>query len=139
MKDIILATHGNLSYEFKKTAELIVGPIKNVNCFGMTKDKSSIKAKEEIEAMISSVDESNLIVLTDLFGGSATNIFTELLLQGHHFTLLSGLNLPMLLTLLTTDSADLSTSDLVNQLKNAGIAGIVDVGEKVREGVENNA
>ena len=133
MKDIILATHGNLSYEFKKTAELIVGPIKNVNCFGM------IKAKEEIEAMISSVDESNLIVLTDLFGGSATNIFMELLLQGHHFTLLSGLNLPMLLTLLTTDSADLSTSELVNQLKNAGIAGIVDVGEKVREGVENNA
>ena len=45
----------------------------------------------------------------------------------------------MLLTLLTTDSADISTSDLVNQLKNAGIAGIVDVGEKVREGVENNA
>lgn len=137
MKNIILATHGNLSYEFKKTAELIVGEISNVNCFGMTKEKSNAQGKKELEELISTSDESNLIILTDLFGGSATNICMELLLQGHHFSLISGLNLPMLLTLLTSDSDSIGVAELIAQLKDAGIAGVVDVGEKVKEGISN--
>ena len=66
MKRIILATHGNLSFEFKKTLDLILGNSDNVECFGMTKDKSSEDGKKELDKMISSYDESNLIILTQM-------------------------------------------------------------------------
>ncbi|WEV40060.1 PTS mannose transporter subunit IIA [Lactobacillus sp. ESL0684] len=133
MKDIVLATHGNLSSEFKKTAELIVGKVPNVHCFGMTKEKSTVQAKAELEAIIGQFDESNLLVLTDLFGGSANNICTELLLQGHKFTLLTGLNLPMLLTLLTSDSDNITTAELVRQIVAAAQSGVVDVSNRIIE------
>ncbi|WEV37229.1 PTS mannose transporter subunit IIA [Lactobacillus sp. ESL0677] len=138
MKDIILATHGNLAFEFKKTAELIVGHIDNIQCFGMTKDKSAAKGQKELENLIKNTDEDNLIILTDLYGGSSNNICTELLLKGHHFQLLSGLNLPLLLTFLTIDSSNMTSKELVKQLKEAGVAGIIDVSEKIERGVASD-
>jgi len=133
MKNIILATHGNLSFEFKKTLELIVGKADNVSCFGMTKDKSSETGKKELSKMISEVDESNLIILTDLFGGSSANICMELLLQGHRFKLVTGLNLPMLLSLVTTDSDEISIEDLVKKIMHSATDGIVDVNHAIAE------
>lgn len=131
MKRIILATHGNLSFEFKKTLDLILGNSDNVECFGMTKDKSSEDGKKELDKMISSYDESNLIILTDLFGGSSANICTELLLQGHKFKLISGLNLPMLISLVTSDTDDISVQDLIEKAMNSAVTGVVDVNKEI--------
>lgn len=139
MKTIILATHGNLSFEFKKTAELIVGNTTNIKCFGMTKDKSASQGKKELVEMINSAGNTELIILTDLFGGSVTNICTELLLEKDNFELLTGLNLPMLLTLLTIDTNELKMSELISKLEHAGMAGVINVGQKVRERIGNNA
>lgn len=133
MKDIILATHGNLSFEFKNTLELIIGRTDNINCFGMTKDKSSETGKKELSKMIESVDESNLIILTDLFGGSSSNICMELLLQGHKFKLVTGLNLPMLLSLVTSDSDDISVDQLIDKSMKAATQGVVDVNHAIEE------
>lgn len=133
MKRIILATHGNLSFEFKKTLELIIGQVDNVSCFGMTKDKSSETGKKELSKMIGSYDESNLIILTDLFGGSSSNICMELLLQGHKFKLLTGLNLPMLLSIVTSDNDEISVEELIEKVTNSAIKGVVDVNEAITE------
>ncbi|GEO48340.1 PTS sugar transporter subunit IIA [Companilactobacillus kimchii] len=133
MKNIILATHGNLSFEFKNTLELIVGKTDNIECFGMTKDKSSESGKKELGYLIESVDESNLIILTDLFGGSSANICMELLLQGHKFKLLTGLNLPMLLSLVTSDNDDISVNDLTNKIIDSAKSGVVDVNKAISE------
>ncbi|CAJ1197194.1 PTS system mannose-specific EIIAB component [Companilactobacillus paralimentarius] len=133
MKNIILATHGNLSFEFKNTLELIVGKTDNIKCFGMTKDKSSETGKKELSNLIDSVDESNLIILTDLFGGSSANICMELLLQGHKFKLLTGLNLPMLLSLVTSDNDDISIDDLTNKIIDSAKSGVVDVNKAISE------
>lgn len=139
MKTIILATHGNLSFEFKRTAELIVGNTTNIKCFGMTKAKSASQGKKELVEMINSTNSAELIILTDLFGGSVTNICTELLLEKYNFELLAGLNLPMLLTLLTIDTNELNMSELIEKLEHAGMAGVVNVGKKVKERIGNNA
>lgn len=139
MKNIILATHGNLGYEFKATAELIVGSLPNIKCFGMTKEKSATQGKKELESLIEAMDESNLIILTDMYGGSSTNICTELLLSGHEFSLLTGLNLPMLLALVSGDSSDKSVSELTSELEEAGISGVINVGKKIKERIKNNA
>ncbi|GAQ01090.1 PTS mannose transporter subunit IIA [Companilactobacillus farciminis] len=131
MKKIILATHGNLSFEFKKTLDLILGNSDNIECFGMTKDKSSEDGKKELDKMIRPYDDSDLIVLTDLFGGSSANICTELLLQGRKFKLISGLNLPMLVSLVTSDSDDISTQELVEKAMKSAMEGVVDVNKEI--------
>lgn len=127
MKEIILATHGHLSEEFRRTVELIVGSTSNIRCFCMTKEKSEDDAKEELERLVESSDEDNLIILTDLFGGSAANICAELLMRGHQFKLLAGLNLPMLLTMVTADSDEISVDNLVNEVLKAGTEGVINV------------
>lgn len=133
MKKIILATHGNLSFEFKNTLELIIGKSDNISCFGMTKDKSSETGKKELSKMIETDDESNLIILTDLFGGSSSNICMELLLQGHKFKLITGLNLPMLLSLVTSDNDDISVDDLIDKIMNSATDGVVNVNKAIAE------
>lgn len=129
MKEIILATHGHLSEEFKRTAELIVGEVNNIRCFCMTKAKSEDDAKKELEGLIEDSNEENLIILTDLFGGSAANICAELLMRGHRFNLLAGLNLPMLLTLLTIDNDESSTDELLKEVLKAGSDGVLNVNQ----------
>lgn len=136
MKDIILATHGHLSEEFKATLELIVGHTDNIRCFCMTKEKSAEAGKKELAQLINQSDESKLIVLTDLFGGSAATICAELLMCGHKFRLLAGLNLPMLLTLSTVDNDEISVADLIQKVLEAGSNGIVDVNKVISEGGE---
>ncbi|MFT9201453.1 PTS sugar transporter subunit IIA [Lentilactobacillus hilgardii] len=134
MKQIILATHGHLSEEFSNTLELIVGPIDNVRTFGMTKEKSEDNGKRELSQLIEESDEEQLIVITDLFGGSAANICAEFLMHGHTFRLLSGLNLPMLLTLITTDNDDISRDELADAVLKAGGDGIIDINKVLTEG-----
>lgn len=127
MKEIILATHGHLSEEFKRTIELIVGKTNNIRCFCMTKEKAEDVGKKELEELVSQSDEDKLIVLTDLFGGSAANICAELLMRGHHFKLITGLNLPMLLTIVTTDSDKLTVEELVEAGIRASVESVINV------------
>ena len=63
----------------------------------------------------------------------------ELLLSGHEFSLLTGLNLPMLLALVSGDSSDKSVSELTSELEEAGISGVINVGKKIKERIKNNA
>lgn len=135
MKEIILATHGHLSEEFKSTLELIVGLTDNIRCFCMTKEKSRETGKAELGKLIAESNESQLIVMTDLFGGSATNICAEFLMGGHSFRLIAGLNLPMLLTIETADSDDITTESLAQRAIEAGGQGVIDVNRVITEGV----
>jgi PTS system mannose-specific IIA component/fructoselysine and glucoselysine-specific PTS system IIA component len=135
MKEIILATHGHLSEEFKATLELIVGPTDNIRCFCMTKEKSAETGKAELARLIADSNEAQLIVMTDLFGGSAANICAEFLMRGHSFRLIAGLNLPMLLTVETADSDDTTTESLTQRALDSGGQGVIDVNKIITEGV----
>lgn len=107
MEHYLIATHGELSKELIETAKLIVGDIGKVDYFCMTKEKSSSTAESEIREIVSAVDTDNhLIVLTDIFGGSVANIFTTLLMEGATFELVTGVNLPMVLSLLLSPEKD---------------------------------
>lgn len=101
MRKILIATHGSLAESFIETAELIVGSHSNISSFCMTKEKSANTAKEELANLLrDSSQKDRHIVLTDVLGGSVANILTELLMAGGEFDLVTGVNLPMLLTLL---------------------------------------
>ena len=102
MIGLILVTHGNLADEFVHAMEHVVGPQQAVAtvCIGPNDDME--QRREEIAKAIESVDSgSGAIVLTDLFGGTPSNLAISLLQSGR-VEVIAGINLPMLIRLAGT-------------------------------------
>ncbi len=99
MIGLILVTHGNLADEFVNAMEHVVGPQEAVAtvCIGPNDDMERRRA--EIAEAISRVDSgSGAIILTDLFGGTPSNLAISLLETGR-VEVIAGINLPMLIRL----------------------------------------
>lgn len=99
MIGLILVTHGDLADHFVDAMEHVVGPQDAVEtvCIGPNDDME--QRRQEIANAIASVDQgSGVIVLTDLFGGTPSNLAISLLERGH-IEVIAGINLPMLIRL----------------------------------------
>ena len=99
MIGLILVTHGRLADQFIEAMEHVVGPQSAVAtvCIGPNDDMEERRA--EIAAKIKEVDSgSGVIILTDLFGGTPSNLAISLLETGH-IEVIAGINLPMLIRL----------------------------------------
>lgn len=99
MIGLILVTHGRLAEEFVSAMEHVVGPQERIAtiCIGPSDDME--KRREEIAQAIESVDTgTGAIVLTDLFGGTPSNLAISLLDAGR-VEVIAGINLPMLIRL----------------------------------------
>lgn len=99
MIGLILVTHGHLAEQFVEAMEHVVGPQDAVEtvCIGPEDDVE--RRRQEIADAIAKVDSgSGAIVLTDLFGGTPSNLAISLLQTGH-IEVIAGINLPMLIRL----------------------------------------
>ena len=108
MIGIIIVTHGNLALELKSAMEHIVGIQKNIEIISIKPDDDLEIKKSALEESIKKVDEENgVIILTDMFGGTPSNLAISLLKIGK-VEIISGVNLPMLIKLIgLRDSNDL--------------------------------
>ena len=99
MIGLILVTHGGLADQFVEAMEHVVGHQEAVEtvCIGPHDDVEQRRA--EIAEKIAKVDSGNgAIVLTDLFGGTPSNLAISLLDTGR-VEVIAGINLPMLIRL----------------------------------------
>ena len=99
MIGMILVTHGDLAIEFVKAMEHVVGSQTAVAtiCIGPSDDME--QRRREIAAAIREVDAGEgVIVLTDLFGGTPSNLAISLMEAGK-VEVIAGINLPMLIRL----------------------------------------
>ncbi len=99
MIGLVLVTHGNLAIEFVTAMEHVVGPQSGVApiCIGPEDDLEARRA--DIAAAVASVDQGRgVIVLTDLFGGTPSNLAISLMETGR-VEVIAGMNLPMLIRL----------------------------------------
>ena len=98
MIGIVVVTHAGLADEIRYAAELILGPQQGVEAVSIDRDMSVEVAKEKLHQAVALVgkDGDGTIILTDLFGGTPTNISVELLQDGV-VEILTGVNLPMLI------------------------------------------
>ena len=108
MIGIIIVTHGNLALELKSAMEHILGVQKNIEIISIKPDDDLEIKKSALEESIKKVDEENgVIILTDMFGGTPSNLAISLLKIGK-VEIISGVNLPMLIKLIgLRDSNDL--------------------------------
>lgn len=133
----LIATHGNLASGFRDSLNLIIGAPANLDIFQMTKEKSAADAEDEARKMLDSKQGEQLMVFTDVFGGSVANLFTQFLLEGYEFELITGVNLPMLLTALLAGEPSSSGDSVKNSLQE-GIKGIQYVNDKINEVNDND-
>ena len=99
MIGMILVTHGNLAREFVAAMEHVVGEQEAVAtvCIGPNDDME--QRREEIAEAIAAVDSGEgTVLLTDLFGGTPSNLAISLMEPGR-FEVIAGINLPMLIRL----------------------------------------
>jgi PTS system mannose-specific IIA component len=99
MIGMILVTHGRLAEEFVHAMEHVVGEQADVAtiCIGPNDDMEA--RRREIANAIKRVDSgSGVAILTDLFGGTPSNLAISLLKKGKT-EVIAGINLPMLIRL----------------------------------------
>lgn len=99
MIGLVLVTHGRLAVEFVTAMEHVVGPQSAIEaiCIGPEDDMEARRA--DIAAAIAKAESgSGVIVLTDLFGGTPSNLAISLMDVGR-VEVIAGINLPMLIRL----------------------------------------
>ena len=99
MIGLVLVTHGRLAAEFVTAMEHVVGPQTAIEaiCIGPEDDMESRRA--DIARAVKAVDDgSGVILLTDLFGGTPSNLAISLMEPGR-IEVIAGINLPMLIRL----------------------------------------
>jgi mannose PTS system EIIA component len=105
---VVVVTHGQLAPELVNAAEAIVGDLANVSAVSIGWHDDVEQARNEIAQAIEEVaTPAGTLVLTDMFGGTSSNLAVTLLAPGR-VEVVTGVNLPMLLKLATLrDAGDL--------------------------------
>ncbi len=99
MIGIVVVSHGKLASELIAGAEHVVGPLKRVKAVGVDADDDIDQKREVLRSAIQSCDcGQGVIVLTDIFGGTPSNLAFALRSKVA-VEIISGANLPMLITL----------------------------------------
>jgi PTS system mannose-specific IIA component len=93
---LLVVTHGGLAFELMRALERIVGPVDRVRGLSIGWDDDLQVARRAVEEAITQVDPGGgVLILTDMFGGTATNVSLSFLRDG--VEILTGVNLPMLI------------------------------------------
>eukprot|EP01037_Dinobryon_pediforme_P025364 gene25364-27483_t len=99
MIGLVLVTHGDLAREFVKALEHVVGPQKQVEviCIG-PEDDMERRRSDILEAVARVSDGSGVAILTDMFGGTPSNLAISVM-NGGSIEVIAGVNLPLLVKL----------------------------------------
>jgi PTS system mannose-specific IIA component len=119
MVGIVIITHLKLGEELLAVAELIVGKLKQFQAVSINPTEGVEEIREKISEAIRRVDRGKgILILTDMFGGTPSNISLSFLEEGK-IEVITGVNLPMLLKLsIYEEERDLA--GLANFIKTYG-------------------
>jgi len=123
MIGVLITTHGNLGSELINAAELIRGKLKGIIPVSVDQTKGVEDLKKEISMAIKKLDQGQgVLILTDLFGGTPSNISLSFMKEGK-VEVITGINLPMLLKL-PDIRRDMSLKQFAQNIKDYGIKNI---------------
>lgn len=111
MIGIVLVTHGQLAHEFQLAVEHVVGPQKLMETIAIGPDDDVEKRRQDILDAVAAVnDGAGVIILTDMFGGTPSNLAISVMQEGV-VEVIAGVNLPMLIKLASIrESEDIATA-----------------------------
>ncbi|EJF91129.1 PTS sugar transporter subunit IIA [Bartonella tamiae] len=121
MIGLVLVTHGRLAEEFLHAVVHVVGPQKKFVTVCIGPDDDIDQRRDDILAAVESADDGQgVIILTDMFGGTPSNMAISVMREGV-VEVIAGVNLPMLIKLTSVRQCD--DISLVEALKISQLAG----------------
>ena len=128
MTKIIIVAHGNIAEHLLNAVKNLIGEIKNIWAINFRVHQSLDYLKISLDTAVAEKPEENVFILTDFLGGSPCNCACRLL-PGKNVWVVSGVNLPMLLELITKRDK-IPPRRLCSEIIKAGRESIVDVKAK---------
>lgn len=117
MIGLVLVTHGRLAEEFRLALEHVVGPQELLETVSIGPEDDMDQRRQDILETVQKTDDGHgVIILTDMFGGTPSNLAISVMSAGR-VEVIAGVNLPML-------------------IKLAGIRGENDMAKSLRESAE---
>lgn len=119
MIGIVVVTHGRLADELVAATEHVVGPLEACSAISIGADDDMERRRDDIRAAVNAADKGDgVVILTDMFGGTPSNLAISLLEKGR-IEVIAGANLPMLIKLAEARSR-LSVDELADSAVDAG-------------------
>jgi len=116
---LVLVTHGRLAHELRAALEHVVGPQEAVEPVSIEPDDDIEQRRKDIVAAVARVDRGKgVVILTDMFGGTPSNLAISVMPQGQ-VEVIAGVNLPMLVKL-SSARATMDLAGAVDAAKEAG-------------------
>lgn len=132
MIGLVLVTHGQLAEEFRHAVEHVVGPQDNFETVSIGADDDMAQRRSDIINAVARADTgAGVVVLTDMFGGTPSNLAISVMEAGR-VEVIAGMNLPMLIKLTSVRKAD----NMAMALEEAQAAGrkYINVASQVLSG-----
>ena len=99
MIGLVLVTHGRLAVEFRAALEHVMGPQRQLEAVTIGPDDDVEQRRRDIINAVQSVDSGDgVAILTDMFGGTPSNLAISVMGRPQ-VEVLAGINLPMLIKL----------------------------------------
>jgi len=133
MIGLLIISHCDLGKELLKAAELIMGRLENADAIAITQTTNS---EEMLKAISEKVNTMNMgdgvLILTDMFGGTPSNLSLSFL-GDENVEVLTGVNLPMVISV-AQDRQRLTLGDLGERAEEAGKRSIALAGQLLKSG-----
>jgi len=115
----VIVSHGQVANELVAAAEAVVGNLSHITAVSIGWHDDVEMAKAEIERAIALVDRGiGVLVLTDMFGGTPTNI-SAMFLKENEVEIVTGVNLPMVIKL-ASNAKTISLRELAKEVEDQG-------------------
>lgn len=127
----VIVTHGHLASELLAAAETIIGPINYIQAISIGWHDDVEAAREEIARAIKQVAQGRgVLLLTDMFGGTPTNI-AAMFLQDNEIEIVTGVNLPMVIRLASQNENE-TLAEVAHRVREQGREAIYLAGEMLK-------
>jgi PTS system mannose-specific IIA component len=119
MIGLVLVTHGRLAVEFRAALEHVVGPQTQIETVSIGPDDDVERRRKDILEAVRKADAgSGVVLLTDMFGGTPSNLAISVMDTGK-VEVIAGVNLPMLIKLASV-RGEKSLAEVVADAQEAG-------------------
>jgi len=123
MIGLLIVTHCDLGAELLNAAQFIVGKIDNADTVPITETTGSEKIRKIIEERVNALNTGDgVIILTDMFGGTPSNLSLSFL-KKEKIEVLTGVNLPMIIAIIQ-NRPKLNIDAVAEKAQEAGRNGI---------------
>jgi PTS system mannose-specific IIA component len=127
---IVVVTHGQLAVELVNAARTIVGEIPAIAAVSIGWSDDVAAARSAVEGALTEVGGEDVLILTDMFGGTPTNV--SLAFLSARVEIVTGVNLPMLIKLSSLREGSLR--EVAREVREQGKGAIYVASETLGKG-----